>query len=392
MTTKIRFTLALAAMLLAIMPVIAQTRTESEIKKMCKLGTANSTHIINDTQHIWNLLPQGKEVSLRNPFSKDWQLNETEVALLEMFDDVLINSKLPICYFIMTDGNFGICKLDGTIVIPPVSGLPRRMTAPKNRLFVGDVADYNDYTLYWQTRMGEKKQGSCGSISAILDAQTLQPIIPYGKYDYITMTTRGFSNIYYYVAQELDGQYYWGVVDNDGNEILPCVYRSIKVENKEFVGDDTVDMFSRLSYLKTKMQRFQRRWVITDSEFYNRLGKSLLIIADGIIKLDASLRESGFYDDYSNVQASSSTLLQETTSKSKTKNDYSPQYDISEQMNYNNDKKAYARYDSMLAAYFAGNKSASPSEVKQWQTKMKQLRQKWEAKGKNFPHFANEDR
>lgn len=56
------------------------------------------------------------------------------------------------------------------------------------------------------------------------------------------------------------------------------------------------------------------------------------------------------------------------------------------------DKRAYERYDSMLSAYFNGNRSVTASEQKQWQNAMKALRTKWEQQGESFPHSANEDR
>lgn len=67
-------------------------------------------------------------------------------------------------------------------------------------------------------------------------------------------------------------------------------------------------------------------------------------------------------------------------------------YNLSEQQSYNRDKSIYSKYDGMLAAYFAGNRDATESEKRTWQTKMKQLREKWERKGRDFPHFPNEDR
>ena len=66
--------------------------------------------------------------------------------------------------------------------------------------------------------------------------------------------------------------------------------------------------------------------------------------------------------------------------------------DMSEHQSYNTDKSTYSNYDSMLSQVFAGNRQASVSEIKDWQSKMKSLRKKWEAKGKSFPHSANEDR
>lgn len=65
---------------------------------------------------------------------------------------------------------------------------------------------------------------------------------------------------------------------------------------------------------------------------------------------------------------------------------------LSEQSNYNSDKATYNRYDSMLAAAFAGNRDATEKEIKSWQSKMKKLRKKWEDRGKDFPHSSNESK
>lgn len=77
-----------------------------------------------------------------------------------------------------------------------------------------------------------------------------------------------------------------------------------------------------------------------------------------------------------------------TIDKTKSSSDFS----LSEQTSYNSDKRVYSQYDSMLSQYFAGNRNASESEKKQWQSKMKSLRQKWEKKGKSFPRSENESR
>lgn len=67
-------------------------------------------------------------------------------------------------------------------------------------------------------------------------------------------------------------------------------------------------------------------------------------------------------------------------------------YDMSEQREYNQDKSTYSKYDGMLAQIFAGNRNATSSEIKNWQSKMKQIRKKWENRGRDFPYFSNEDR
>ncbi len=93
----------------------------------------------------------------------------------------------------------------------------------------------------------------------------------------------------------------------------------------------------------------------------------------------------GNASDSSDSASSSASSSSRASSKGNT-------YNMSEQHSYNSDKRVYASYDSMLAAYFAGNRHASISEKEEWQSKMKSLRSKWESKGKSFPHSANEDR
>ena len=93
-----------------------------------------------------------------------------------------------------------------------------------------------------------------------------------------------------------------------------------------------------------------------------------------------------------NATDSSDSASSSASSSSRASSSKGNKYNMSEQHSYNSDKRVYASYDSMLAAYFAGNRHASISEKEEWQSKMKSLRTKWESKGKSFPHSANEDR
>ena len=93
-----------------------------------------------------------------------------------------------------------------------------------------------------------------------------------------------------------------------------------------------------------------------------------------------------------NASDSSDSASSSASSSSRTPSSKGNKYNMSEHHSYNSDKRVYASYDSMLAAYFAGNRHASISEKEEWQSKMKSLRTKWESKGKSFPHSANEDR
>ncbi len=67
-------------------------------------------------------------------------------------------------------------------------------------------------------------------------------------------------------------------------------------------------------------------------------------------------------------------------------------YNLGEQQSYNTDKRTWGNYDGMLSAHFYGGRSATRSDVQQWQKKMKDLRAKWIAKGKSFPDSSNENK
>lgn len=108
-------------------------------------------------------------------------------------------------------------------------------------------------------------------------------------------------------------------------------------------------------------------------------------VGAGVAALYESTNGGGNNQDNSGSYSSGSS----SSSSSKSEGN---KYSISEQQSYNADKSTYAKYDSMLSQVFAGNREASSSEIKDWQSKMKKLRTKWEAKGKSFPKSSNESR
>lgn len=122
-------------------------------------------------------------------------------------------------------------------------------------------------------------------------------------------------------------------------------------------------------------------------EWENRVNAISNSIVGALNNAMCALESADGNTSYSSDSASSSAHVSSRTSSSK-----GNKYNMSEQHSYNSDKRVYASYDSMLAAYFAGNRHTSISEKEEWQSKMKSLRTKWESKGKSFPHSVNEDR
>lgn len=95
---------------------------------------------------------------------------------------------------------------------------------------------------------------------------------------------------------------------------------------------------------------------------------------------------SSFSRNASSDNSNAETANHTSSSASGNKNN------LGEQQSYNTDKQTWSNYDGMLSAHFYGGRSATRNEVKQWQQKMKDLRGKWKAKGKNFPDSSNENK
>ena len=97
---------------------------------------------------------------------------------------------------------------------------------------------------------------------------------------------------------------------------------------------------------------------------------------------------------WNNINSSSSSSYSNSSYSSyssSTSSTNSNKYSISDQNNYNTDKKTWDQYDNYLSSHFFGSRSATRSDVEQWQRKMKELRNKWSSKGKSFPYSQNEN-
>ena len=150
----------------------------------------------------------------------------------------------------------------------------------------------------------------------------------------------------------------------------PCFYKGYKDENKPVV-------------MATLGIRFK-------SSAWKYVGATLLSIvtfggaaASAWSKAVEANRDysSGSFDSYSSSGGSSSSTSGNANSNN-----------LSEQQSYNTDKRTWDNYDSQLSAHFYGSRSATRTEVQQWQQSMKKLRQKWQAKGKSFPNSSNESK
>lgn len=240
-------------------------------------------------------------------------------------------------------------------------------------------------------------------------------------------------------------------IDDKPSEVYPMTefygmelpyFTSIQGENLTFIGEfigDTPNGFSLLIYKSGDIyiSKFEEgspngigvyiqangEWfseknngvestLISSSEEYSRLShqakenfRNSLSVSLGY--LAQGLQSGAQFADQMSILSHKNTLLvlfkgsseeserKESTSYTKATKESSESdhyYDLSEQQAYNMDKSTYHKYDGLLSKVFSGNTRASIDEIRDWQEKMKRIRQKWEKRGKTFPHFANEDK
>lgn len=137
---------------------------------------------------------------------------------------------------------------------------------------------------------------------------------------------------------------------------------------------------------------------------WNKIGNGMLVAASAMGDVSgAYLNANGVNSENINEYGSSGyTTFTEsentdvsdrsTGNGGNEKSENKKKYNISEQNAYNTDKRTYANYESMLIKAFLYPENYTASEVKGWQSKMKNLRVKWENRGKNFPRSSYESK
>lgn len=387
--------------LISVTTGLAQIRTEAEIKKMIKKGEANNPALLCEASNPWNNLSIKKEISLRNPIA-GFELNEIERILLKYYDNVVLSADVPRGYFVTIDNKIGLYDLEGNVIIPPIEGWPRTVPGTKSICF-GDREHISAWEAYIKNARGKARRAYSGEFIAILSKETLEPIVPLGKYENINFTMKGL-NCYYYVNKIRNDSLKWGVCNLKGEELLPCVYGYVGVKNGNFYGDNEKNMLDEMATLKKVIQKRQRNSQIIESTLNDIFLSVITSMGEQIVSAELARRQMAFnemlseYKSYSDGGQSSDNSIgvvdnppsqKDKQSLSQSSNE---RMSISELNNYNTDKRTWANCDTYLAAHFFGGREATLSDVRKWQQTMKGLRAKWKAKGKSFPVSSNENR
>ncbi|MBQ9236343.1 MAG: WG repeat-containing protein [Prevotella sp.] len=400
--------LLLTTFLVSTMILVGQVRTENEIKKMLKHGKQCSKTLLYDDASQWNKMALTKEVSLKTQI-KGYETNRIEQILLENFDDVRISEGLPNAYFVFVGSSIGLYSLEGNIILPPIEGLPRTISSTK-RLYWGDTRSMGDWNTYIINARGKARRAYAGNFAAVLDRQTLEPVIPFGKYDEIHWTMKGLST-YYYVSKIKEGELKWGVCDKTGKEIVPCEYNYVGLKNGEFIGDNTKNMEREMVILNNILRRreYNRTHKLENmgkllATVANAIGDAAVVVGDAIVAVDDVMQKSGTYDAINSLAAyygstsdySNTSYRSGASEKSVSNNITGNTMSGSDQQNYNVMRNTYRKWanDLQQMKYSNGKyqNGYTQSDKHHAQSEMKRIRNTAKSKwGKEIPYDALED-
>lgn len=228
-TTFIIVTLLMSYM--ASMPMFAQIRKSNEVPKLVKNASRTRAFQFSSYGFGWKSVPY-EFVSLKDIDSV--QLTNTEKQLLKTFLDVAFcfkDSKVHCCYWVKdSEENLGLVKFDGTVLVPPLKGRILQGTHP-DRIIIGEQTLTSDE---WMNEYHERVTTFTGIglghfaavVDGVKDEKKIRATIPAGEYDDIMLGIKG-THTYYFVAKIIDGETKWGVVDKDGQEVMPVEAKGI---------------------------------------------------------------------------------------------------------------------------------------------------------------------
>ncbi len=382
--------------LLFVITAFGQQRSTKDIEKMFK-GISDVEAITNGYSYQDGNILKTIILSEGTP-----NLNDIERQLIADYAQVALMCNMsgkPLqCYFVKDkDNKRGLVGLDGKIIVPPLSGNICNIPNGKDMgiLVVGELSRPTAHQLLmdWGNLQLSKENDILGLFSAIVvdsDKPSIHNLLPIGEYIFLSLGSKGNGKFDIFTLKAVGDDALWGIVDMKGKEIMPNKYTGFTRKSHildttnsglwgKWVGTTEMDMTEALQYSKNLKAETQRRRMELAGTL-NSIGETMINTAQTIETVqNASANTHSNSDDVENSNNDSNSGQKGKSS-------------MSEQQHYNSDKSTYNKYDSMLSQVFAGNRSASASEIKNWQSKMKELRTKWEAKGKSFPHSANEDR
>ena len=222
-----------AALLLSCLTTItfAQDRHSKDVPKLVKKVSRTEAFQFASFGIGWKDVPY-EFVSLKDIDAS--KLTDTEKNLLNTFADVAFcfkGSKVHCCYWVKdNDGNLGLMKFDGNVLVPPVKGNILQGTHP-DRIVIGEqTVNPSHWLEEYHSRVTTFSGRGLGHFAAVVDdvkdEKKIRATIPAGKYDDIMLGIKG-THTYYFVAKLIDGEMKWGVVDKNDEEVMAIEAKGI---------------------------------------------------------------------------------------------------------------------------------------------------------------------
>ena len=333
-------------------------------------------------------LPKWGEYSLKDESAS--KLNTIEQRLLTQYSDVII-TKYHHGYFLIKNDAIGLATPKGNVLINPVNGKVRVTVgsgyASNLYLFGDQTSDFD----IWNEIINNTSNNASYDIAiplglfqgvAKFTPSGFQEIIPDGKYDYIslvlrskTLLTNSKTGFYVYKQQE-NGEYLCGYCDAEGNEIIPCNYRSIYFDGKGFKGDNSKSILewndeyiNQMNLKKELAEQRRAQW----ASALNTFGNAISGIASNI------------GSKATNITPATSSNHNSSSSKN---SDKKSSADLN---NRNTAYSAYEGYANELMKMANGQISYNDNLRKKYQAEMKNIREKWTKKGYQFTKLSWED-
>ena len=316
-----------------------------------------------------------KEVSLNNCSN---ELNTIEQGLVAQYADVVVN-KLWLTYFLFNeDGYIGVASIDGEILVPPAGYKVRVFPWAVGMccLFGEESTDFDAFDEKFYSARENKKSGlSLGLSKAVVRIAMgkVELVIPYGKYDYISVVPSGRLNIkgFYVGKNDAENGLLWGVCDSEGNEIIACKYKSVFYNGYSFKGDDSHDMEYWNDYYAYNIQikkEIQKQRMAEWGAVLNTLGNSLV---------EAGMAMNG----NSSASASSVSAEPDQNSGRAAKKSSHAKSSGSDAVLKNQDARTYSSWETQLIRMSTNTDPYNDSRRKYIQSQMRNIRVKWENKG-----------
>lgn len=391
----------LTLILIFSIPVFSQQRTAKEIEKMFKN--------ISDQEAYLNGMAFENDFALKTILLSENtpDLNEIEKNLVKKYNKVALSmsmaSKPFLCYFVAdNDNKRGIVGLDGTVMVPPLSG--NIVNVPNGKdfgiLLVGEISKNSPLEILQQWAGNGREYDILGLFSAIVvdaDKPSIKSLLPLDEYIFLSLGSRGNGKFDIFTLKAVGDDALWGIVDMKGKKILPNEYTGfirkghiLDTNNTglwgKWVGTTEMDMTEALNYSKNLKEDTQRRREEIAASLSN-FGESLINTATTIETIQ-NTTSGGSESSAGGGDMSGSLTSQYNKWASLAERHYNSLTNLGAQVK---DKKGNDVGGTTGQGMSSSNYTQMKKSLREAQNEMKKIREKAKKEGITIPKSQYED-